>query len=91
VVRSQAENVYTDTLLDHDTDYRYRVSSFEFPRIRSAAQPGVAARYSPEPVDTCNTPDDAVEVAVAGSYAYVADGSAGLQVICLCEQPTPPQ
>ena len=36
-----------------------------------------------------NTPDDASDVYVAGSYAYVADGDSGLQIIDISDPANP--
>jgi len=51
----------------------------------AAAQDSLNCRL----VGHCNTPDYAYDVAVAGSYAYVADGVAGLRVIDVSDPANP--
>jgi hypothetical protein len=45
----------------------------------------VGAQGCPELVGSYDTPGCAYGVAVAGSYAYVADGHFGLEVLTSCE------
>jgi hypothetical protein len=40
-------------------------------------------------VGECDTPGDAYDVAVSGSYAYVADGSSGLEIIDVSNPSSP--
>jgi hypothetical protein len=44
---------------------------------------------SPREVGAYDTPGSAVDVAVSGSYAYVADGGAGLRVIDVSNPSSP--
>jgi hypothetical protein len=49
----------------------------------------VSGPASPTVVGSTDTPGDAEDVAIAGSYAYVADGSSGLQVIDVSDPTLP--
>jgi hypothetical protein len=53
-------------------------------RVISVADPA-----SPAEVGYCDTPGEAEGVAVSGSYAYVADGSAGLRIISVTDPAHP--
>jgi len=64
-----------------DADYPYEGSSLLVIDISDPTSPSI--------VGTVNTPNDCFAVAVAGSYAYVADGESGLQVIDI-SNPTVP-
>ena len=53
-------------------------------RVISVADPA-----APAEVGFCDTPGYPLEVAVAGNYAYVADGSGGLRVINVANPAAP--
>jgi hypothetical protein len=53
-------------------------------RVISVANPA-----SPTEVGSYNTPGGAAGVAVAGSYAYVADGNSGLSIIKIANPAAP--
>jgi hypothetical protein len=44
---------------------------------------------SPTEVGSCDTPEEAWDVAVSGSYAYVADGLSGLRIINISNPSNP--
>lgn len=80
--------VFTDTQVDHDTEYFYRITPVEYEDITSEYQGAIPARFGlDDKFAYTDTDGTAADVAVSGSYAYVADGDAGLQIIKLTGGP----
>ena len=88
VRRRLSGNVFTDAKVDHDTGYYYRVSPAEFRDIPSDYQAAVPGRFG-ENLVVRDTTGDASRVAIAGSYAYVADYDSGLAIIDISDPTNP--
>ncbi len=80
----------TESDLAHDAWYAYRVTPVNQTEIVSASIGAAPDRFPnghAAPVGSYDTVGNAFGVVVSGSYAYVADESAGLQVIKLTGGP----
>lgn len=83
---------FTETDVDTDTWYFYKVR----PALPGSTESGpYGARSSPFPPEFplyrgyADTPDHALDVAVDGDYAYVADEDGGLQIIDISDPSDP--
>jgi hypothetical protein len=85
VRRRLTENSLTDTEVEHDTAYAYRLTPDGFDDVVSEATSGVPGRFpgAPTRAGGYDTADQVYGVAVSGSYAYVADAFNGLVVVDL--------
>lgn len=77
VRRNLSRSFFTDDQIDFETEYYYRVYPAKYDSIVSELISGVATRFGFEIVGNRDTSDWARGVAVAGSYAYVADYEGG--------------
>ena len=86
--RNLAAHELADDEVEHNTDYWYRVKPNGYPDIVSDTAWGVPGRFLSGFVGSEDTPGWARGVVVAGSYAYVADGSS-LQIIDISDPAGP--
>ena len=89
VRRNLTENEFTDDRVDHDTEYFYRVTPSNYKDIQSTAAAAVPGKFGSDVIIQQDTSGSAWDVAVAGSYAFVADGENGLAVIDISDPLSP--
>lgn len=90
--RNLTATSFTDSKVEHSTEYYYRVIPSAFPDIPSDHIVGVPGRFQGSDVIYRSISGTASGVALAGSYAYVAAYDAGLAIIDVSDpmNPGPP-
>jgi hypothetical protein len=90
-----SDSFFLDAELDKDSGYYYRIypiSPEEGSSIIKSSSKYGASGFFPDGIQEigyCNTPGSAYDVAVQGTYAYVADGNSGLRIFNI-SNPTAP-
>ena len=89
VRRKLLDNVFTDTEVEHNTEYYYRVTPAAYPDVLSDYQAAVPGRFSKDIVTSIDIPESVTEVIVHENYAYASTKQNGLVVIDITDPENP--
>ncbi|MBN1622129.1 MAG: fibronectin type III domain-containing protein [Endomicrobiales bacterium] len=91
-IATASENAvsYTDTSISEGTSYYYRIRAYNSKgNSEYTEEAGPVSATSTAEVGWYNTPGTAYNVYVSSNYAYVADGTGGLQIIDISDPTSP--